>query len=191
MSSSAARTPPQTTGPFFPIGLLWSPHLVSIARPGEPGVPIRIEGRVLDGAGTPLPDVMVEIWQADADGRYRHPLDRWADAAGSPFTGFGRSGIGADGCFRFETVRPGPVRLADGRVQAPHLTALVFGRGLLDHLTTRIYFPDDPLNAADPILSLVPAARRPTLVAQPTTDPSVIRFDVVLQGPDETVFLDA
>jgi protocatechuate 3,4-dioxygenase alpha subunit len=107
------------------------------------------------------------------------------------FTGFGRSGIGPDGCFAFDTIRPGPVALPDGGGQAPHLVLLVFGRGLLDHLTTRVYFPDEPANEADPILSLVPAERRATLIARPgSADPTMLRFDVVLQGPDETVFFD-
>ena len=185
------RTPPQTTGPFFPIGMLWDTALSTVAIAGEPGMRIRIEGRVLDGAGEPLRDVVVEIWQADAAGRYRHPADRWDGTPEEGFSGFGRSGIGADGCFTFDTIRPGRVPLADGSLQAPHIVLQVFGRGLLDHLTTRIYFPGDPANATDPILSRVPVDRRATLVARPATaDGVVLRFDVVLQGPDETVFLD-
>jgi protocatechuate 3,4-dioxygenase alpha subunit len=191
VSRAPARTPPQTTGPFFPVGMLWSPELSTVARPGSPGTPVRLEGRVLDGAGNPLTDVVVELWQADADGRYRHPGDRWGEPDPTGFTGFGRSGIGTDGCFRFDALRPGPVVLTDGREMAPHFVLQVFGRGLLDHLTTRVYLPDDPRNDADPVLALVPADRRRTLLARATGDPTVLRFDVVLQGPDETVFIDA
>ena len=190
MSDGLGRTPPQTTGPFFPVGMLWSADLSTIARPGTPGAAFRLEGRVLDGAGDPLTDVVVEIWQADPDGRYRHPLDRWNEADPTDFTGFGRSGIATDGCFRFDTVRPGSVALPGGGRQAPHLVLQVFGRGLLDHLTTRVYFPDDPLNDGDSVLALVPRDRRRTLVAAETGDPAVLRFDVVLQGSDETVFID-
>lgn len=186
------RTPSQTSGPYFPIGMLWDPAMPMLAGRDDPGRRIRLEGRVLDGAGEPLRDVLIELWQADPDGRYRHPLDRWDDATSTGFTGFGRSGIGADGCFRLDTVRPGPVPLPDGRRQAPHLTLLVFGKGLLDHLTTRVYFPDEPLNAEDPTLARVPGDRRSTLVARwGSADGTILTFDVVLQGAAETVFFDA
>jgi protocatechuate 3,4-dioxygenase, alpha subunit len=154
-------TPSQTVGPYFALGLL--------DRPANELVPggLRITGRVLDGAGEPVPDAMVEIWQADEAGRYRSDF------------GWGRSGCDQDGRYSFVTYKPGPV---EG--QAPHLTMMVFARGLLKPVLTRMYFPDEEANAADPVLTAV--ADPPTLVARAADDG--LEFDVRLQGDGETVF---
>src|SRR5262249_37999362 len=145
----------------------------------------RITGRLLDGAGEPVPDGMIETWQADPDGGFGHPDDpRGATANG--FRGFGRSLTDSDGRFAIPTVKPGPLPAQDGGPEAPHLDVSVFARGLLDRLVTRIYFPGDPANDTDPVLSTVDPARRATLVAESTVEG--YRFDIRLQGPDETVF---
>jgi protocatechuate 3,4-dioxygenase alpha subunit len=191
------QTPSQTVGPFFAYGLtpeqygypfraLAGSALVDDDTPGER---IRISGRVLDGDGVPVPDAMVEIWQADAAGRYAHP----ADPRGSNlrFTGFGRCGTGTDpqNRFSFDTIKPGP----PGDGQAPHVNVVLFMRGLLSHVFTRIYFDDEAAaNARDPVLTSVEDARRRTLIAARQTTPAgtVYRFDLHMQGPDETVFFD-
>lgn len=191
------QTPSQTVGPFFAYGLTPEQYdypLTSIAggdlaTPETQGERIRIEGRVLDGAGDPIPDAMVEIWQADNQGRYAHPLDK--RGSNTSFKGFGRVGTGTDPeCrFIFNTVKPGSV---DGR-QAPHINVIVFARGLLLHAYTRIYFSDEAeANAKDPVLTSVPPERRVTLIAERTSSPSgvVYRFDIRMQGEAETVFFD-
>jgi protocatechuate 3,4-dioxygenase alpha subunit len=131
---------------------------------------------------------MIEIWQADPQGHYNHP----ADSPESAFLGFGRAGTDSEGKFWFETVKPGPVPFKAGRLQAPHIGVTVFARGLLNHLVTRLYFEDEPANANDPILQYVPAERRVTLLARPEAGQGlkVYRFDIVLQGPGETVFFN-
>jgi protocatechuate 3,4-dioxygenase alpha subunit len=178
---SAGITPSQTVGPFFHIG---TSALVrpDIAGPDTPGERVVLRGRVLDGDGAPVDDALIEIWQADAEGRY-------AETPGG-FHGFGRVATDDDGAFRFTTVKPGRVPGPGGRLQAPHLAVNVFMRGLLKHLVTRIYFPDEPANAEDPILQNVPAERRATLVARPGTKAGELEWNVILQGPDETVFFD-
>jgi protocatechuate 3,4-dioxygenase, alpha subunit len=175
-------TPSQTVGPFLSLGLTWADgHLV--VPEGSPGA-IRIAGRVFDGAGAPVPDGVVETWQADADGRFDHPDDP-RGASGSGFAGFGRCMTDDDGRFRIVTVKPGA--LGDG--QAPHIDVTVLARGLLQHLATRIYFPDEAeANAADPLLSSLPAERAATLVAEQAGE-GELRFDIRLQGDGETVFL--
>jgi protocatechuate 3,4-dioxygenase alpha subunit len=164
-----SATPSQTVGPFFRLGLCVRPN-EELVEPGTPGA-VRIRGLVLDGAGTPVPDAMVEIWQADADGEYRGEF------------GWGRSGTDDDGAFRFVTVKPGPV---DG--QAPHLVVLVFARGLLKPVLTRMYFPEEvEANAVDPVLSgIADEGLRATLVAE--ADGDGLRFDVRLQGDRQTAF---
>ncbi len=160
-----------------------------------PGERVRIEGRVLDGAGQPIPDAMVEIWQGDAAGRYNHPADGREEGALDPgFRGFGRLGTDADGAFRFETVKPGPVPGRGNTLQAPHINLILFARGMLDHAFTRIYFSDEAeANGNDPVLAAVEAGRRATLVAERRETPGgiVYRFDIRLQGEAETVFFDA
>ncbi|AOY96537.1 protocatechuate 3,4-dioxygenase subunit alpha [Cupriavidus sp. USMAA2-4] len=184
-------TASQTVGPYLHIGLegLYCEDLTAQA-PSLEGRRIVIEGRVLDGNGDPVPDGMVEIWQANPAGRYRHAEDARDLELTPGFTGFGRVPTGPQGEFRFVTVKPGAVPGPDGRPQAPHLVVAVFMRGLLKHLTTRVYFPDEAeANAADWVLSKVPAERRHTLVAQ-QAGPARLHWQIVLQGQDETVYFD-
>jgi len=187
-------TPSQTVGPFFAICLPW-PDGPQVVPEGSPGA-IVITGRVLDGAGEPVPDALIETWQAGPDGTFAHPDDprtvtRAAGHADAAFRGFGRCPTGADGEYRIVTLRPAPLPCGDGRTQAPHLDVSVFARGLLDRVVTRIYFPDEEeANAADPILlSLSERSRRATLIAAPGTA-GEFRFDIRLQGEGETVFFD-
>ncbi|HEX6444166.1 MAG TPA: protocatechuate 3,4-dioxygenase subunit alpha [Streptosporangiales bacterium] len=179
-------TPAQTVGPFLHIGLPYDagPHVVPEHTPGA----IRVHGTVVDGEGTPVTDALVEIWQADPDGRFDHPDD--PRGAPSPradgFRGFGRCPTDENGHYSFVTLKPGRVP-ADGGWQAPHLDVALFARGLLHHLVTRVYFPDETEhNADDPVLSALPPDRRETLVAVPDADG--VRFDIRLQGEHETVF---
>ena len=181
--------PFQTIGPFFQV-------LVGEARgrdvlPGEAaqGTRITIVGRVLDGDGAPMTDALVEIWQADACGRYRHPSDPRHAEADPAFAGFGRVATDTSGGFLFETVKPGVVTGPDGRPQAPHVLVSVTARGVLTRYVTRLYFEDEPRNAGDPILALVPDGRRQTLLAT-RIDGERYRFDIRVQGADETVFFD-
>jgi len=189
-------TPTQTVGPFFSDCLLRTGALCnSLVAQDTPGERIRIEGRVLDGDGAPVPDAMVEIWQANSYGLYNHPSDKRDLPIDPGFIGFGRSGTNEDGTFWFETVKPGPVPYDDTRMQAPHFNITVFARGLLNHLVTRLYFADDPQTANDPILALVPTQRQSTLLARPSQSGNssrvnVYRFDLVLQGDKETVFFN-
>jgi protocatechuate 3,4-dioxygenase alpha subunit len=181
-------TPSQTVGPFFEFGLL-DPPLSELAHPDVPGERVRIGGTVFDGQGIPVPDAMIEIWQASASGRYAHPedgrIDRPMDEA---FEGFGRCGTDAEGRFWFHTVKPGSVPWIDGRLQAPHIDVSVFARGLGNRLVTRIYFPDEvEANTADPLLTSVEdLAARATLIAR--DEDGVLRFDIRLQGDGETCF---
>ncbi len=191
------QTPSQTVGPFFAYGLTPGQYGYGhadvagpVLRDGTtPGEAIRIEGCIYDGAGKTVPDAVVEIWQADGQGRYASQAA--AAGANTAFTGFGRCGTGTlpGDMFVFETVKPG----APGDGQAPHATLVLFMRGLLTHLFTRIYFSDDAaLHTTDPVLAAVPDARRHTLVAQRRDTPQgpVYRFDIHMQGERETVFLD-
>ncbi|MDR7484911.1 MAG: protocatechuate 3,4-dioxygenase subunit alpha [Armatimonadota bacterium] len=184
-------TPSQTIGPFFHGGLLQGGGNVLVSAQTQ-GERIRIEGTVYDGDRAPVTDALVEIWQANAAGRYRHPLDERPVPLDPTFVGFGRSGTEEGGAFWFETVKPGPVPYRGETVQAPHINLAVCARGMLDHLFTRLYFEDDPTTAADPVLRLVPEHRRATLLARrlPTEGKVVYRFDIVLQGDGETVFFE-
>ena len=191
------RTPSQTVGPYLHIGLTQGAYgareifSATVADPGLSGTHIRIEGRVWDGEGNIVPDAMLEIWQADDQGRYAHPADGRPLASNS-FRGLGRCPTDKDGGFAFDTVKPGSVAGPGGSKQAPHINVGVFSRGLLKRLFTRIYFEGDPANAADPILALVPADRRRTLLAKADPGkPGLFRFDLYLQGGNETVFFDA
>ncbi|MBI4413896.1 MAG: protocatechuate 3,4-dioxygenase subunit alpha [candidate division NC10 bacterium] len=184
-------TASQTVGPFFQLILDWL-TLDTLAGPGVSGERVTIEGRVLDGDGEPVQDAMIEIWQANAHGRYAHPEDRPDTPREPGFNGFGRVGTGEDGAFRFSTIKPGRVPGPAGRLQAPHLVVSVFMRGLLKRLVTRLYFPDEPSNADDPILNLVEPTRRATLIARRVTGrDGVLEWNVILQGEGETVFFDA
>jgi len=186
------QTPSQTVGPFFSQALLhegWN----DLTTRGATGQIVVITGQVLDGDGAPVPDALLEIWQANATGRYDHPDDMRDTPLDPRFTGFGRVGTDEQGRFRFRTIKPGPVPGAGKSLQAPHINVSVFARGLLKRLVTRMYFPDEPLNTQDPVLNAVPdVARRATLIARPEKEVSTLnlRFDIVLQGDDETVFFD-
>jgi protocatechuate 3,4-dioxygenase alpha subunit len=202
---SFPATPSQTVGPYFQIGLERF-YIDDLTAPGVSGEAIEIEGRVFDGDGQPVPDGVIEIWQADAQGRYAHSESSQGlgsiqenDSQGKEharpqrgpggFWGFGRVATQLDGSFRFKTIKPGRVLAPDGTQQAPHLAVSVFARGLLRRLVTRIYFPDEPSNAEDFALNLVEAGRRHTLIAKKSLDRQ-LQWNVVLQGQDETVFFD-
>ena len=194
--SKLRQTPSQTVGPYFAYGLTpeqYGYDFKSIADgamvdDNTPGQRIRIEGRVFDGKGELVPDAMIELWQADEQGRYAHPADPRGSNAG--FKGFGRMGTGTDpqSRFIFETIKPGS---GDG-TQAPHINVIVFARGMLLHAYTRIYFSDEAAaNAGDAVLASVPEDRRHTLVAaRDDAAPGLYRFDIHLQGANETVFFD-
>ncbi len=198
---SRKQTPSQTVGPYFAFGLTAQQYGYafdsiaggSLADDEIEGERIRIVGRVLDGDGAAVDDAMIEVWQADAQGRYAHPADpRGSNAA---FKGFGRVGTGTDAQnrFVFDTIKPGRAVEPDGSSHAPHINMIVFARGMLNHAFTRLYFEDEAeANAADPVLAAVPEERRPTLVArrEETASGVCYRFDVHLQGDRETVFFD-
>ncbi len=196
LQKNFGQTPSQTVGPYFAYGLTAEQYRYDfsqvfdgrLAGPGVAGERILIEGRVLDGDGQPIADAMVEISQADASGRYPQTV---AEAQASGFRAFGRMGTGtnAQSRFVFETVKPG----AESAGEAPHINVIVLMRGLLVHAFTRVYFSDEAAaNAADAVLNSVPAERRNTLVAQRSEQGGsvVYRFDVRMQGPQETVFFD-
>ncbi|MGK7866710.1 protocatechuate 3,4-dioxygenase subunit alpha [Falsiroseomonas sp. E2-1-a20] len=176
-----AATASQTAGPYW--HMIDFPEWADLLRASGPnagaeGERITLTGRITDGDGAACADALVEIWQAGPDGRY-----------GPGFHGFGRCASDADGQFRFTTLKPGPVPGPGNATQAPHIALTIFARGLMKHVTTRVYFADEPRNAEDPILNLVPAERRVTLLARPEA-PGTWRLDIRLQGADETVFLD-
>ena len=182
-------TPSQTIGPFFHFALL-DEDRSKLVVPDHPSA-VRIEGTVFDGAGEVVSDAMLEIWQANAAGRYAHPEDSREDPPPEEgFSGFGRCGTDAGGRFEFVTVKPGPVPGPDGRPQAPHISVSVFARGLLKRLATRIYFPDEEeSNATDPVLtSIEDPALRSTVVACAVN--GGLRFDIHLQGERQTAFFD-
>ena len=173
----------QTVGPFFHVGL--SALTVSdLAGPDVDGERITLEGLILDGARDPIPDALVEIWQANAHGKY-------APETEPAFRGFGRVATNPEGYFRFDTIRPGRVPGPNGKLQAPHIEVCIFMRGLLKQLVTRVYFADDPTNEADYVLSLIEPWRRSTLIARSIeAGGSLYRWNILLQGSDETVFFD-
>jgi protocatechuate 3,4-dioxygenase, alpha subunit len=176
-------TPSQTVGPFFSLGLPWEdgPFVVPSETPGA----IRLRGHVFDGAGDPVPDALVETWQADPAGRFPHPDDPRGPADG--FRGFGRCPTETDGAWEIVTLKPGPVPGFDGALQAPHVDVSLFARGLLDRVVTRIYFGDEPeANATDPVLARLDPDRRATLIAAPAEGGYTIDFH--LQGDCETAF---
>ena len=179
-------TSSQTIGPYLHIGMTW---LVDekMAVEGVSGQRITLTGRMIDADGTPVNDAMVEIWQANSHGRYHHPDDTRELPLDQAFSGFGRVYTDEDGRFRFHTIKPGRVPGPDGTTQAPHIAVSVFARGLLDRVVTRIYFADEAAaNTADPLLAGIDPAAAATLIAQPVD--GGYRFDVHLQGPDETAF---
>lgn len=191
--STIPLTSSQTVGPFFSPALLREDARRNVLTgPETVGERIRIEGRVLDGDGVAVPDAMVEIWQANAHGRYNHPTNNGSTALDTSFLGFGRSGTAEDGSYWFETIKPGHVLFDDKRLQAPHICVTVFARGLLNHLVTRLYFEDEPTNTLDPVLHYVPDDRRATLLArrEQSSEVVVYRFDIILQGSNETAFFN-
>ena len=178
----------QTIGPYLRIGLEWM-VIEDLAPQGVGGERVSIEGRVVDGDGKPVNDAAVELWQANGQGKYASPEDEQDKPVEPGFRGYGRSLTDDEGRFRFRTIKPGPVPGPDGGLQAPHLVITIFMRGLLKQLLTRVYFPDEPANAQDPVLALVPAERRATLVAK-KKGAGALEWNVVLQGSNETVFFD-
>jgi protocatechuate 3,4-dioxygenase, alpha subunit len=193
MAGRLVATPSQTVGPFFHLALDRS-GWADLARDGAAGERIVVEGRMTDGDGAPVPDACLEIWQANASGRYAHPDDTRTDRPLDPhFRGFGRVSTDAEGGFRLTTIRPGPVPGHGNTLQAPHIAVQVFARGLLKQLFTRIYFDGEASNETDPVLSSIadPARRRTLIAARREADGTpTYRFDIVLQGDGETVFFD-
>ena len=184
---SLRMTGSQTVGPFFKIGLAWlyRADIGSTVRGGE-RERVRVRGVLYDGDGTPIPDAVIEIWQADTQGRYATGPDGQA-TADAELMGFGRVPTDAQGAYEFRTLKPGRVPHPTGQLQAPHLSVTVFMRGLLKPVHSRLYFPDEPSNATDPVLQAVPEARRPTLIAQKGPE-NMLEWDVRMQGMNETVF---
>lgn len=185
-------TPSQTIGPFFHYALPRE-GLNDLTKAAPQGEKILIEGRVVDGDGAPVVDALIEIWQANAAGKYAHDEDSQDKSVDPGFIGFGRCATDEEGIYRFTTIRPGSVTGPDGTAQAPHIEVSIFARGLLKRLVTRIYFADEPANERDPVLtSIADAAVRESLLAQPRNGgtPKSYRFDIVLQGEGETAFFD-
>jgi protocatechuate 3,4-dioxygenase, alpha subunit len=182
-------TPSQTVGPFFAFALPY-PGGETLTNEATLGERITVEGRVTDGEGAAVTDALIEIWQANSQGRYNHPEDTQERQLDPNFNGFGRTQTDADGRFRFHTIKPGPVPGPGGRPQAPHINVSVLGRGILKRMATRVYFSGEAGNTDDPILALVPEERRGTLIAERIGDGAVYRFDIRLQGENETVFFD-
>lgn len=180
----------QTVGPFFKIGLAWL-YRDKLAAPNVSGEHIDVTGCVFDGDAKPVPDAVLELWQANFSGKYAHPEDLQEKPLDNDFTGFGRIATDHTGRFRFTTIKPGRVPALDDSapLQAPHINVSVCTRGLLRRLITRIYFPGDPANAEDMALNLVEPARRATLIATQSAA-SKFEWNIVLQGTNETVFFD-
>lgn len=186
-------TPSQTVGPFFHGCLLRADAARQVlVEPNAEGELIRLEGVVYDGDRSPVPDAMIEIWQADHRGHYHDGLDDRSQPNERNIVGYGRCGTDTDGRYAFDTVKPGQVAFDATRKQAPHISMAIFARGLLNHLFTRVYFDGDTANHDDPVIARVPPARRATLMAHRKTQGErvVYDFDVVLQGNGETVFFD-
>jgi protocatechuate 3,4-dioxygenase alpha subunit len=192
---SYVATTSQTVGPFFSIGLSRL-YRDALAAPGVSGERVEITGRVLDGDAKPVPDAIIEIWQANSHGQYAHPDDLQGKPLEKDFSGYGRVPTDSDGRYRFTTIKPGrvpgpPTRDGSVTMQAPHLVISIFMRGLLRRLVTRMYFPDEPSNAEDGVLNLVERPRRATLIAKCVAGkPFVLEWNIVAQGVHETVFFD-
>ena len=186
-------TPSQTAGPYFHLGMTDTRSVPQIAGPQTKGERVWLTCRLVDGDDAPVCDAVIEIWQADAEGKYNHPdnVRNRIQSRDPSWLGFGRMPTALDGCCEFETIRPGRVLGLGNEPQAPHLNIAIFARGLLKQLYTRIYFAGDPSNAEDAVMKLVTPERRETLLAQPDpAKPSRWRFDIHLQGEMETVFFD-
>jgi protocatechuate 3,4-dioxygenase alpha subunit len=186
---SLQTTSSQTIGPYLHIGLTW---LITdnLAVAGVSGERVAIEVRIVDSDGNAVNDAIVEIWQANAHGRYAHPDDTQDKPLEPQFKGFGRVTTDNDGVFRFTTIKPGRVPAPGGGLQAPHLNVTIFTRGLLKHLITRMYFPNEPANDEDPVLQGLPVERRQTLIATAHDGKNALKWNVILRGQDETVFFD-
>lgn len=191
MTMDLTSTPSQTVGPYLHLGLTDRQSISRIAGDGVKGERVWLTFRVSDGEGVPVPDAMIELWQADSDGNYVQP-DGGPDVADrAAFGGFGRLATMENGSCTFETIRPGCVPGPGEALQAPHINVSVLGRGILKRLSTRLYFAGEPANDADPVLALVPENRRATLFAR--SDQAQIshwNFEVRLRGDGETVFFD-
>jgi len=185
------QTPSQTVGPFFHPGLVHGEENVLVDEETS-GQRIRIMGKVFDGDGNPVVDALLEIWQADGQGFFNHPADPNCLQADKHFRGFGRAGTIHEGRFEFKTVKPGPVPGRDGQNQAPHISIRVFSRGMLIQAYTRLYFPGESSNEIDPVLNSIDSERRATLIAvhEDSGDLPTYRFDIHLQGENETVFFE-
>ncbi len=187
---SLQATTSQTVGPFFSIGFTRMKQ-DNLAGPGVSGERVTIAGRVFDGDGKPVPDAVLELWQANSHGKYAHPDDNQDKLLEAGFRGYGRVLTNDSGEFKFTTVKPGQVPGPEGKLQAPHIAVSLFSRGLLRRLVTRIYFPDESSNASDFALGLVEASRRETLIAKKISGQTgSLEWNVVMQGPGETVFFD-
>ena len=184
-------TPSSTVGPFLHLGLTEKYSITHIAAPNVKGEHILLRCRVFAADGSPVNDAMIELWQADSEGRYRHPDAPRANECDPAFLGFGRAATDEKGCCEFETIKPGAVPAQDGISQAPHISLAIYSRGILLQLYTRIYFAADSANEHDPVLVLVPKERRSTLMAHPDSSrPGHWLFDIRLRGENETVFFD-
>jgi protocatechuate 3,4-dioxygenase alpha subunit len=187
MTETFGLSPSQTVGPYLSIGLLRDLITPEVVDPADPRA-IRLYGTLFDGAGEPVPDGMIEIWQANEAGRYAHPADDRSELElEDGFLGFGRCGTVRGGRFEFVTIKPGPVPWPEGGMQAPHIEVGVFARGLLKRAVTRVYFPDEEAaNAVDPVLSRLGEEARATIVA--VAEDAGLRFDIRLQGQGHTTF---
>lgn len=184
-------TSSQTVGPFFHLGLTDPRSIGSIAGPNVAGERVTLVCTVLDGDGLAVPDSMLEVWQANVEGKYNHPDDTQQKQAHPEFRGFGRLASDLNGKCVFQTIKPGRVPSWTSILQAPHLNLSVFARGMLKQLTTRVYFAGDRANAEDPALALVPEDRRETLLARPDpSQPGTWLFEIHLCGERETAFFD-
>ena len=187
---SLQTTTSQTIGPFFTINLNRLKR-IEIASPETSEERVVITGRVIDSDGKPVPDTMIEIWQANSHNKYAHPEDEQKKPLEPGFQSYGRVPVDESGRFCFATIKPGSVPGPKGKPQAPHLAVSVFMRGLMKRLVTRIYFPDEPANAEDFVLNLVEPERRATLIAQRNPkETGALEWNVILQGLNETVFFD-
>lgn len=183
-------TPSQTVGPFFHIGCS-KLTVAEMAGENVPGARVTIEGRILDGQRTPVPDAMIEIWQANASGKYADPAESQGQAPHPEFKGYGRVATDRNGRFTFATIKPGAVPGPGNTMQAPHLAISIFMRGLQKRLVSRIYFPGESANGSDFVLNSVHPVRRKTLIASKAENSAeTMHWDVILQGEDETVFFD-
>jgi protocatechuate 3,4-dioxygenase, alpha subunit len=194
VTQNSSITPSQTVGPFFhPAMLRTDSTITDLTIPNQEGQRVRIRGQVIDGAGDPVPDAGIEIWQANEFGHYATPSDLDESGDDPIFLGYGRCGTGDSGDYEFHTIKPGRVPFDSSQTQAPHLCVVVYARGLLNHLVTRIYFDDDQPQDSDPILQYVPEDRRETLIARKGEmdgEAHVYHFNIVLQGENETVFFN-